>query len=629
MVIKAVFADNLRKFKIMWLKSKLFIQWFFVMLLLFVGLWLGSMAEGATTGSYNTGNQFPAPAIGGPNNFNQPVANQQMGAANQGYPYSTKQLAQQRVQTGSNLIASKIAWQRDLRTAISQAASSRRLILLHFTAPWCGPCREMEQTTMTDPNLNRMIQMNFIPVKINLDHNPTLARQYGVTGIPAQMILAPNGQLVGRWQGKATATDYCNRLNQVIMAYNRQPRMANQQPRMAYNQGNNSPTTLRQNNPIAPTHRNIGVNGPNSYPGRQAQFQPNPSTQPAATTPAWRPSPPSTNPISNNGPIANPPATNGPMIGPAIGQPMPPSGPTAMRHPQPTANNYRQPNIPQATSAGQIPPAAQFGNQPIVPQTTNRFESTQQQAPPTNRAPSSYNPQPPTFATTPFGNVSPQTTAKVNQSSMPTTPAQTRTNRSPIQSPLSQRQIPSQSAHQPAVGATGTNPIQPNPSFANTANPNRQPPANIGPSLSRSPLANQNKPSVKQKSKPSAPTSLPIGMEGYCPVTLVEKSTWQVGDRRWGATFEGHTYLFASEENQKKFLANPVRFSPISSGFDPVIKLDQGKDVPGLRKHGVYFQNRILLFSSETSLSSFSKNPSRYLQSLGAQRVGYPSNSLK
>jgi protein disulfide-isomerase len=108
------------------------------------------------------------------------------------------------------------------------------------------------------------------------------------------------------------------------------------------------------------------------------------------------------------------------------------------------------------------------------------------------------------------------------------------------------------------------------------------------------------------------PGSPPLGLEGYCPVTLVEKQAWKEGDVRYGAIHHGRTYLFASQTEQQHFLANPDAFSPVMAGDDPVLALDENKAVPGKRKHGVFFGNRIYLFSTEATLTAFSKNPGRY-----------------
>ena len=104
----------------------------------------------------------------------------------------------------------------------------------------------------------------------------------------------------------------------------------------------------------------------------------------------------------------------------------------------------------------------------------------------------------------------------------------------------------------------------------------------------------------------------PLGMDGYCSVTLCEKQQWVLGDRQWGAIHRGRTYLFTGQEEQRRFLADADRYAPVISGNDVVLAIDQGQTVPGMREHGVYFGNRVYLFSGEASLEKFSRNPNLY-----------------
>jgi len=120
-----------------------------------------------------------------------------------------------------------------------------------------------------------------------------------------------------------------------------------------------------------------------------------------------------------------------------------------------------------------------------------------------------------------------------------------------------------------------------------------------------------------------APTGNPaLGMDGFCPVSLSEKQQWVRGDARWGANHRGRTYLFAGPEEQRRFFADPDRYAPVALGNDVVLATEQGQAVPGMREHGVFFGNRVYLFSSEASLEKFARNPGAYSnQALEAHRA--------
>jgi len=128
---------------------------------------------------------------------------------------------------------------------------------------------------------------------------------------------------------------------------------------------------------------------------------------------------------------------------------------------------------------------------------------------------------------------------------------------------------------------------------------------------------------VPPASSPTPPGNPPLGLDGYCPVTLCEQQRWAPGNPRWGAIHRGRTYLFAGPEEQRRFFADPDRYAPVISGNDIVLATEQGRVVPGMREHGVFYQGRVYLFSEEGTLEKFSRNPAAYAaQALAALRGG-------
>ena len=108
----------------------------------------------------------------------------------------------------------------------------------------------------------------------------------------------------------------------------------------------------------------------------------------------------------------------------------------------------------------------------------------------------------------------------------------------------------------------------------------------------------------------------PVCLDGFCAVTLLETKKWKKADPQFGAIHRGRTYLFASAEQQTKFLANPDAFAPVLSGYDPVRFATTGQLVEGKRAHGLITQgdNRIFLFADEGSLEQFKRAPRDFAQ---------------
>lgn len=106
----------------------------------------------------------------------------------------------------------------------------------------------------------------------------------------------------------------------------------------------------------------------------------------------------------------------------------------------------------------------------------------------------------------------------------------------------------------------------------------------------------------------------PLVLDGYCPVSLVESKLWSRGSPQWAAMHRGRTYMFVGEAEQQSFLKDPDKYAPLFSGDDVVVLVDDQKQVPGRREHGVFYNGKVYLFANEASLRKFAQDPVRYAQ---------------
>lgn len=73
---------------------------------------------------------------------------------------------------------------------------SEKPVLIDFWATWCGPCR------MQGPIIDQMAAAHTDVVfgKVNVDDEPDLASEYGITSIPT-LIIFKNGQIAEQVTG--------------------------------------------------------------------------------------------------------------------------------------------------------------------------------------------------------------------------------------------------------------------------------------------------------------------------------------------------------------------------------------------------------------------------------------------
>ena len=90
-------------------------------------------------------------------------------------------------------------------------SSSNILIVVDFTAPWCGPCRSFapifEGVSQED------IHTDVIFCKVNVDEVGEIAQQYGIMSIPTILFIKA-GEVLGKQSGTTNAFTFSEKVKE-------------------------------------------------------------------------------------------------------------------------------------------------------------------------------------------------------------------------------------------------------------------------------------------------------------------------------------------------------------------------------------------------------------------------------
>ena len=85
-------------------------------------------------------------------------------------------------------------------STFSQTINKFPLMLVDFWAPWCGPCRMMSPII---DEIGKDYLGKLVVGKINVDENPLVAGQFGISSIPT-LLLFKRGQAVNKIIGSVS-----------------------------------------------------------------------------------------------------------------------------------------------------------------------------------------------------------------------------------------------------------------------------------------------------------------------------------------------------------------------------------------------------------------------------------------
>ncbi|MBI5759794.1 MAG: thioredoxin family protein [Planctomycetales bacterium] len=113
----------------------------------------------------------------------------------------------------------KVVWHDNFNRALEEATRRDCVLLVHFHATWCPPCKRMEREVLNTPEMLRFLEAGVVAVKVDGEMHPDLKDRFDIEAFPSDVIITPQGRVLNSSQGYQSKDSYLSTLARADARY--------------------------------------------------------------------------------------------------------------------------------------------------------------------------------------------------------------------------------------------------------------------------------------------------------------------------------------------------------------------------------------------------------------------------
>jgi tetratricopeptide (TPR) repeat protein len=119
---------------------------------------------------------------------------------------------------GAGAAAAEISWRSDYGKARQEAAELGRPLVINLGTDACVWCKQLDARTFTNPDVVSLLNERCVPLKVDANATPYLAKALRVENYPTLVFATPNGKILGYQEGFLEPPALKEKLVQVLAA---------------------------------------------------------------------------------------------------------------------------------------------------------------------------------------------------------------------------------------------------------------------------------------------------------------------------------------------------------------------------------------------------------------------------